>query len=374
MIRFENVDITCFRYSPPRNWVPATLPEYLDSLKIAERAGADEQALLRCPESVRAAIAGRYLWWYLARSHSSVVRSFAHAYCRAMSTSGGFNPVGTNCDNGQSGFGVSRPAQDGKLGTHRSFPHRLLHFFLLHLQGTGACGPNAKEMVKSSWDQDERPGCLPVPSNRGYSDEYNPGCVARVSSWDFTRMRDRGHLVKCSKSLWNDFCDIVTPWCQPLMSQEFAREHDMLPPLPAPCVYEDRPRSKKAHQVIPLALKHGMQQIVDELPLQSEFIFRQSDYRSRVLSEIKWYSEVREDDAIKAMANRANLSAWLRAYDEWATVMYCKPTVVGQTRQMPHGVVQIVGGLRHNYSTNFVAEMSEPNAAQKPQFSINADQ
>jgi len=260
------------------------------------------------------------------------------------------------------------------LGTHRSFPHRLLHFFLLHLQGTGACGPNAKDMVKSSWDQDERPGCLPVPSNRGMGDEDNPGCVARVSSWDFTRMRDRGHLVKCSKSLWNDFCDTVMPWCQPLMSQEFAREHDMLPPLPAPCVYEERPRSKKAHQVIPLALKHGMQQIVDELPLQSEFLFRQSDYRSRVLSEIKWYSEVREDAAIKAMANRANLSTWLRSYDAWATVMYCKPTVVGQTRQMPHGVVQIVGGLRHNYSTNFVAEMSEPNAAPKPLFSINVDQ
>jgi hypothetical protein len=79
--------------------------------------------------------------------------------------------------------------------------------------------------------------------------------------------------------------------------------------------------------MIPRYLAYGMEQLAEELPLAVRWIQSRTDCLRYVTREARKYAETREDEALKAMAARDNVSDWLHQYDTVAALHWSTPTV-----------------------------------------------
>lgn len=331
MTCFAEVEPKAYRTDMVKGRVVSTPMPVEDWLKRLGMEGDDneqEQALHRCPPLVRAAMAAHLRWWFLARSHSAVVRTFAHAVMAALWWN---NSVGTQ------GLQVwhMRPRERAqvaclrgthKMRAHRMLPYRVLHFFGNYLAQQKAVGVEASSMRPKEWPDYIR--CNPTlgVSSRDYDCENIPCVAVYCDHLDYDAALNYGGLVRSTKGRMDAFAGAVEAAMQPFLGVEFSTgtsKGDLL----APVTLVVRPRSKTTKSMIPRHLAYGMEQLAEELPLAMQWIERRSDYRNMVLEEADAYREHREGHAMQAMAARDSVSDWLHHYDTVAAIQWAMPTM-----------------------------------------------
>lgn len=299
----------------------------------------DSQALRRVPTAVRLAIASHFTWWFLARAHSAVVRTFAHSFfsaCRSpMSALSQAYQGGVNDSCAQVGV-------IGAVGPHQRslpvMPYRVLHYFGRYLQDIGAAGHNSNNMNKKEWNQSLRPGVRPYSEYRNSDHDKAPGCIGSMAESDYGTADYQGGMVRSSLSRWTDFKAGAITAMQPFFSaglrpDGLGDEFGAFPSVRAttvPKLMIDKPRSKKMVAMIPRALAYGMEQVGEELPYCVRWVHGNSDWSIAVKREIKHYLNQREEAALLAMSQRDPIATWLRQYDTIAAINYGMPAVEGR--------------------------------------------
>lgn len=332
----------CVKVSRPKADPQIVSPQnFLTTFGLNQSQSEGEQALRQCPENVRLAIAAHYMWWFLARAHSAVVRTFAHAFmaacknpCVAMTQA--YSP---EVNNGLATAGVISYSRGYGNAVWPVMSYRVLHYFGRYLQEAGVNGPNANLMQKKDWAAWLRPGMRPYSDHRATGHDMAPGTVGKID-WDDYDTADReGVLVRSSTSRWNAYKNGAITALQPFFSGELVPTGFDMAPFPGftmfratdvPKLWIQKPRSKRLVAMIPRCLAYGMEQVGDELPYAVRYVQESDAWNRAVRKQINHYIDNREHAAMIAMSKRDSIVAWLNQYDAIATVNYAMPQVEGR--------------------------------------------
>jgi hypothetical protein len=314
---------------------------FLTNFGLHQSKPESEQALRQCPELVRLAIASHYTWWFLARAHSAVVRTFAHAFMAACKS-----PCVAICqayspeiNNGLAGAGIVCNSRGYGNAVYPVMAYRVLHFFGRYLQDAGANGPNANLMQKKDWAAWLRPGMRAYSDHRGTQHDMAVGTVGKVDMDDYDTADREGVLVRSSASRWKAYKHGAITALQPFFSGELVPAgYDMTPftgftmfrACEVPKLWIQKPRSKRLVAMIPRCLAYGMEQVGEELPYAVRYVHESDAWNRAVRKQINHYIENREHAAMIAMSKRDSIVAWLNQYDAIATVHYAMPQVEGR--------------------------------------------
>lgn len=323
-----------------------TVEDMLVQRGIAQSASEREQALHQCPPLVRAAMAAHMQWYYLARSHSPVVRTFVHA---ALSSMAWMVRPALSVVHIQPGCrGAIKCARGFSGEQHRSLPYRVLHVFGCYLKQMAAYGVKADMMNTRDWPDSVR--CNPPASfsMRCSRSEDGPGVVALARQDHYDHALGEGSLVRSTDSRMTAFASAVEMVFQPFLGLEFAPTTNFQASaglsrmlygevLSHPRTMVEKPRSVAFKSMIPRSLAHGMEQIAEEIPYAMRWIQRCSDLTAYVRKEAKAYAALREDNAMQAMAARDNVSDWLHHYDTLSAMHWAVPWVEPKTVPMGSG-------------------------------------
>jgi hypothetical protein len=312
---------------------------WLRNLGLEKPPGEESQALRQCPDIVRLAIASHFTWWFLARAHSTAVRTLAHAFfgaCKApvAALAQAFAPPAGGC------------ARVGVIGTFAPkgnapvpvMSHRVLHYFGRYLQEAAASGVNANQMQKKDWLPHLRPGVRAYSEHRHMTQDIAMGCVGAIDHDDYKHAIWSGVFVRSSASRWADYKAGAITAMQPFFSAEM--RPDKTPDecgtfavnraVTVPKVQVTKPRSKRFVAMIPRHLAYGMEQVGAELPYCVRDVQYQREWRDAILREVAFYVRQREEAALLAMANRDPMNPWLKQYDTIAAINYGMPAVEGR--------------------------------------------
>lgn len=295
----------------------------------------DQQALRTCPVTVRVAIASHFTWWFLARSHSFVVRNLAHAFmsaCHYAPHTALKRVQSLDAPNALLGVMEGRNSQPFPI-----LPYRMLNYFCRNTYDSAAAGYRANLMDKRNWDQSLRPNSPPFSPGRTREHDNRYGCAAYVSQMDYDDMERQGGLVRSSVGRMAAFVDGVRPAMQPFFTTQFVANSSRYQKLHPPGVVVQRRRSSRMVSMIPRHLAHAMEQVAAEVPFAVRFVQREGVWREMVQREATKYAEVREDMALRAMASRVPIQQFLAAYDATAAAGYGMPGIEPRVEQCPMG-------------------------------------
>ena len=379
MINYGLVTPRAFGFKSVRPPEPreCSVPELLSSLRVGQSPEEVHQALHQCPNIVRAAIGAQRTLWFLARSYSPYVRTFAHAVVASVSMNAALRVIYGSvpgCDEHgmrpkicvQRWPTASVPGLGGIGRTIRSLPYQTLHYFGQYLERMAASGVGANMMGMKDWAHDTRPN-RPVESYWSDSCVGNPGAVAFIDCEDFEYAKSSHMFVRTPHGFMEKFSSAVVPALQPFFSDEFSTVQSgcaveckalYVEKLGPPVTLLKRPRSTKSVSYIPQALVTGVEMLSHELPQAMQFIQANEDWKRYVSQESKRYMEQREDHALKAMAQRDGLTEWLAHYDAKSAIGYATPSIEPKSvqfygqgfseKKFQHSPTLTVAGLNDN--------------------------
>jgi hypothetical protein len=338
------------RSKQPKTLVP--VPAFLNYFGLQQSESEKGQALRQCPDMVRVAIASHYMWWFLARAHSAVVRTFAHSFmgaCRMQNASAMSQSYSAQVNNGLATPGIACVNRGYINAVHPVMAYRVLHYFCRYLQEGSAAGANANLMQKSAWVPYLRPGSPVGFEHRHHSQESEPGMVGTVPQRDYEDGYYQDNLVRSSASRWTAYKQGVITAMQPFFSVELVDEGTDITPfgectlhraMVVPQLLVKKPRSKRMVAMIPRVLAFGMEQVCEELPSAVHWVQTNDTYRQAVRRQINHYTNAREEAAMVAMSKRDSIVAWLAHYDTLAAIGYAQPQVAGCNVPMTESHVQ----------------------------------
>lgn len=314
--------------------------DWLQRFGLEMQPGEESQALRQCPNIVRLAIASHFTWWFLARAHSTAVRTMAHAFfaackspCPALSQA---FVAGQNNGNAQVGvIGTFKPKSNASAP---AMSYRVLHYFGRYLQDAAASGSNANQMQKKDWNQYLRPGIRACSEHRHVVNDTAMGCAGAIDHNDYNHADWWGAFVRSSASRWENYKAGVITAMQPFFSAEM---RPVITPKECgtfivnaagtvPKVMVKKPRSNRLVAMIPRHLAYGMEQVGEEMPYCVRWVQYQSSWQKAILREVEFYVRQREEAALVAMANRDPINSWLKQYDAIAAINYGMPSVEGR--------------------------------------------
>lgn len=355
-----------FTYQPPLCVIPlrrrgpeqfVTAGQFLKDFGFEQSDHEEGQALRQCPNDVRVAIASHYLWWFLIRAHSGIVRTFAHSFlaaCRAPCAA--MNAVTDRINNdGTLRAGIVGTTDHYNRRPEPVMPYRVLHYFRRYLRDSSMTGESVTAMQAGNWDSWHRCGVASVGSDHRAQKDDNALVVGHLDHYDYDHATDNGAIVRSSASLWTYYKAGVISAFQPFFSKELLQtesnlDRSLFPEagnrvaVTVPKLMVNKPRSKKIVAMIPNYLAHGMEQVAEEMPYLVRQIQGWSAYWNIVRDEIEKYIEAREQAALIAMAHRDSITAWLNQYDAIAVANYALPQVAGRNKPMSEGPFEFNAG------------------------------
>lgn len=328
-----------------------TPQNFLSTFGLHQSKSESEQALRQCPTMVRLAIASHFTWWFLARAHSAVIRTFAHAFMAACKTPSVAleQAYAADIHNGLAAPGVLCYTRGYGNAVHSVMSYRVLHYFGRYLQDSSASGASANLMQKKDWAAYLRPGVRAYSDHRSTQHDMAPGTVGKIDHTDYDMAEREGVLVRSSASRWTAYKHGAITALQPFFSVELVPESFDITPfgnctmyraMDVPKVWIQKPRSKRLVAMIPRHLAYGMEQVGDELPYAVRHVQEDDTWNRAVRRYIDHYINAREEAAMVAMSKRDSIVAWLQQYDTLAAVNYAMPQVEGRNVCMDESNVE----------------------------------
>lgn len=267
-----------------------------------------DEALAKCPNPVRHAIAMFGIWRGLAVSGNIAVRALAHAF------TGCYDQHDTMLFSHTS-YTLGRRVESRVSAGRSVLPSRLLHHFGLAMHKLSVVSPGASTMDK------KRRGWSPYSRGRSYDADDKPGLVAEMYEDTYTILRDRGELVRPKDKDVSEFFRVL----RPIMSPYFVTD---IVSAPQPFVTMVKPRSAQEKRFIPLSLQVGMSWVT---PLLANEIKDSLNYSHEWCGlQMEAHSQQREEFALRAMARGKMTSDLMAKFDQTAQCMYLQPKVEPQ--------------------------------------------
>ena len=287
------------------------------------REKGEVDALSRCPNEVRHAIAMFGMWRGLIRYESPVVRAYAHAFVAASQS----NSV-------WSLSAMKRPFVGNRWHTEvmhsrggiKCMIGRTLHYFGKSMNKLSVHGPNANKTAK------DRIGVDPWHAGRSYDQDDQPNGVVELHQDTFSLLKQRGLMVRVKAKSYEAFLTAIRPTMQPYFSDTNYR------PL---FTRIRKPRSESISMLVPISVTIGMDWLTPILP----YAIRESygcNY-DWVDAEMKRYKAAREEYAMQTLASGGDLKDRLELFDKTAEAMYLQPAIEPRRKIMhsPDGREQL---------------------------------
>lgn len=288
---------------------PSNQADWLNHSSVGSEKG-EVDALSRCPNEVRHAIAMFGMWRGLIRYESPVVRAYAHAFVSASRA------------NTWAMSAIKRPTMASPTANrwHIEVLHsrgglkcmigRTIHYLGKNVNRLSVHGPNANKTSK------ERIGMDPFSVGRSYDQDDNPNGIVEMHQDTFAFLKQKGTMVRVKAKSYENFLHAIQPTMQPYFTGPAYR------PL---FTRIRKPRSESMSMLVPISVTIGMDWLTPILP----YAIREASGSNHrwMLDEIKRYSTAREEYAMQVLANGGDLKDRLELFDKWSEAMYLMPSI-----------------------------------------------
>lgn len=290
---------------------PSDQADWLNHSSVGSEKG-DVDALSRCPNEVRHAIAMFAMWRGLIRYESPVVRAYAHAFVSASRATNWAMSAVKRPTNPLSGAAATRWHIEvlHSRGGPKCMPGRVLHYFGKNVNRLSVHGPNAAKTSK------ERIGMDPFTIGRSYDQDDQPNGVVEMHHDTFAFLKQKGTMVRVKAKSYQNFLHAIQPTMQPYFANSEYR------PL---FTRIRKPRSESISMLVPISVTIGMDWLTPILPYAIREAF--GNNHKWALEEVKRYSLAREEYAMQVLANGGDLKDRLELYDKWSQAMYLMPSI-----------------------------------------------
>lgn len=310
---------------------PSNQTDWLKSFAPLGPEKGEVDALSRCPNEVRHAIAMFGMWRGLIRYESPVVRAYAHAFATAgRANTGAMSAVKHRANLPFNRWHIGVLHSRGGL---KCMIGRTIHYFGKNINRLSVHAPNANKTSK------ERIGIDPFGVGRSYDQDDNPNGVVEMHQDTFAFLKQKGTMVRVKAKSYENFLHAIQPTMQPYFTDPEYR------PL---FTRVRKPRSEAMSMLVPISVTIGMDWLTPILPYAIREAFG-SNHRW-MLDEIKRYSSAREEYAMQVLANGGDLKDRLELFDKWSEALYLMPSIE-PCRKIMHsmdgreqlGVIQMPG-------------------------------
>jgi len=262
-----------------------------------------DEALAKCPNTVRHAIAMFGIWRGLIIQSNPAVRALAHAVAASQAPHVALSS--------QTSFTLGRRILRLDSKGYPVLPSRMMHHFGVNMHKLSVVSTGASTMDK------KRLGYSPYSRGRSYDADDHPGMVAEIYEDNYQILRDKGELVRPkANETWAFFRAL-----RPVMCPYWLGE-------PQPYIKIVKPRSTQDKAFIPLSLQVGMSWAAAVLPHAIRESLNHSYEWIRLRCE--QYAEQREEFAMQAMARSKMTADLMEKFDQTAVCMYLQPTIEPQ--------------------------------------------
>lgn len=286
---------------------PSNQTDWLNHSSVGSEKGEGD-ALSRCPDEVRHAIAMFAMWRGLIRYESPVVRAYAHAFV----TAGRANTWAMSAVKRQANPPLNRWHIEvlHSRGGLKCMIGRTIHYFGKNMNRLSVHGPNANKTSK------ERISIDPFAIGRSYDQDDQPNGIVEMAQDTFGILKQRGTMVRVRPKSYENFLHAIQPTMQPYFTDPQYR------PL---FTRIRKPRSESMSRLVPVSVTVGMDWLTAVLP----YAIRESfGFNHRwAHDEIKRYSSAREEYAMQVLANGGDLKDRLELFDKWSEAMYLMPSI-----------------------------------------------